>query len=313
MAAFTGTSSKSNVLLPPGGVKLVDMGIARLLSPEALTATLTLRGTARYISPEQARGDAVDSRADLYSLGCVQFEMLVGRPPFEGDLSALSYAHAHTPAPRVRSMDPSVPAPLDELVAALLEKDPADRPQSGADVRTSLDPAMRQTGATRTVPIERVPREPTRRLPVLERVRRARSVSPAILIAPRAFSASSCSSRRSPARVRTAGQRSLAVAASGRLAHDGAALAAEGRRIVGAGGSRRARSRAASARKSVTRSMRSSASSTRTGTYRSPLRRWMTSGRKCSKRSRRAKSPPQLGALIDEALLRLREALGAEQ
>src|SRR6266545_630904 len=144
------------------------------------------------------------------------------------------------PAPRVRSMDPSVPAPLDELVAALLEKDPADRPQSGANVRTSLDPAMRQTGATRTVPIERVPREPTRRLPVLERVRRARSVSPAILIAPRAFSASSCSSRRSPARVRTAGQRSLAVAASGRLAHDGAALAAEGRRIVGAGG-RRAR------------------------------------------------------------------------
>jgi serine/threonine protein kinase len=92
--------------MPDGRVKLADMGIARLLSPEALTATLTLRGTPRYVSPEQARGDQVDSRADLYSLGCVLFEMLVGQPPFEGDLGALSYAHARCPAPRVRPHRP---------------------------------------------------------------------------------------------------------------------------------------------------------------------------------------------------------------
>jgi eukaryotic-like serine/threonine-protein kinase len=110
----------SNVLLPPGGgVKLADMGIARLLSPEALTATLSVRGTAAYISPEQVRGDRVDARADLYSLGCVLFEMLTGRTPFEGDLAALSYAHTHTPAPRVRSVNPAVPAAMDELVAAI--------------------------------------------------------------------------------------------------------------------------------------------------------------------------------------------------
>src|SRR6266496_3085505 len=93
-----------------GDSSLADMGIARLLSPEALTATMSLRGTVRYISPEQVRGDQVDSRADLYSLGCVLFEMLVGQTPFEGDLAALSYAHMHTAAPRVRSIDPTVPA-----------------------------------------------------------------------------------------------------------------------------------------------------------------------------------------------------------
>lgn len=174
----------SNVLLPPdGAVKLADMGIARLLTPEALTATLSVRGTARYISPEQARGDRVDSRADLYSLGCVLFEMLTGRTPFEGDIAALSYAHAHTPAPRVRSIDPTVSAAMDDLVAALLQKDPADRPQTGDDVRASLEAAMRQAAVAQTVPMEAVPPAPTRRLPAGERVRPAPSVSPTVVIA----------------------------------------------------------------------------------------------------------------------------------
>jgi serine/threonine protein kinase len=157
----------ANVLfMPDGRVKLADMGIARLLSPEALTATLTLRGTPRYVSPEQARGDQVDSRADLYSLGCVLFEMLTGRTPFEGNLAALSYGHVHTPAPRVRSIDPAVPAGMDELVAAMLEKDPANRPQTADDVRTSLDAAMRHAAVTQTSQMEAAPPDPTRRLPV---------------------------------------------------------------------------------------------------------------------------------------------------
>jgi serine/threonine-protein kinase len=175
----------SNVLLPPGGVKLADMGIARLLSPEALTATMSVRGTAAYISPEQARGDAIDGRTDLYSLGCVLFEMLAGRTPFEGDLAALSYAHTNTPAPLVRSIDPSIPEALDELVAALLEKDPADRPQSGDEVLRSLDavvrPPVRQTGATQTVPMQPVPVETTAPVPVADGVAPARRVSPAVL------------------------------------------------------------------------------------------------------------------------------------
>jgi serine/threonine-protein kinase len=158
----------ANVLLPDdGGVKLVDLGIARLLSQEALTLTLTVLGTARYMSPEQARGDHLDGRSDLYSLGCVLFEMLTGRTPFEGSPVALSYAHTNTPAPRVRSINPAVPAAMDELVAAMLEKDPAQRPQTGEGVQSSLSAAMRQDAVAPTAVMGRVqlPPAPMSRLP----------------------------------------------------------------------------------------------------------------------------------------------------
>jgi serine/threonine protein kinase len=175
----------SNVLLPPdGGVKLADMGIARLLSPEALTATLSVRGTALYISPEQVRGDRVDPRADLYSLGCVLFEMLTGRTPFEGDLAALSYAHTHTPAPRVRSIDPSVPAAMDELVAAMLEKDPAKRPPTGEVVERSLTAALRPDAVVPIASTERMqpPPSPTPRPPAGGRRRPRPKTRPLVVI-----------------------------------------------------------------------------------------------------------------------------------
>jgi eukaryotic-like serine/threonine-protein kinase len=156
----------ANVLLPRGGgVKLADMGISQLLSPEALTATRTAIGTARYLSPEQARGDAVDGRSDLYSLGCVLFETLTGRTPFEGDLVALSYAHMHTPAPRVRSITAEVSSGLDDLVASMLEKDPADRPQTGAEVERSLRAALAQPADVHKAPMEPTPSDPTLPLP----------------------------------------------------------------------------------------------------------------------------------------------------
>jgi serine/threonine-protein kinase len=176
----------SNVLLPPdGGVKLADMGIARLLSPEALTATLSVRGTALYISPEQVRGDRVDPRADLYSLGCVLFEMLTGRTPFEGDLAALSYAHTHTPAPRVRSIDPSVPAAMDELVAAMLEKDPARRPATGEEVERSLAAALRPDAVVPTASTERLqpPPSPTPGPPAVGRRRPRPKTRPLVVVA----------------------------------------------------------------------------------------------------------------------------------
>jgi serine/threonine protein kinase len=176
----------SNVLLPPGGgVKLADMGIARLLSPEALTATLSVRGTALYISPEQVRGDRVDRRADLYSLGCVLFEMLTGRTPFEGDLAALSYAHTHTPAPRVRSIDASVPAAMDELVAAMLEKDPAQRPPTGEEVERSLSAVLKPDAVVPTASTERMqpPPSPTPRPPAGGRRRPGPKTRPLVVIA----------------------------------------------------------------------------------------------------------------------------------
>jgi eukaryotic-like serine/threonine-protein kinase len=176
----------SNVLLPPdGGVKLADMGIARLLSPDALTATLSVRGTALYISPEQVRGDRVDGRTDLYSLGCVLFEMLTGRTPFEGDLAALSYAHTHSPAPRVRSINPAVPAAMDDLVAAMLEKDPAQRPSTGEEVERTLAAVMRRDAVVPTASMERVPPplSPTPRPPAGGRWRPGPKTRPPVVIA----------------------------------------------------------------------------------------------------------------------------------
>ncbi len=179
----------SNVLLPPdGGVKLVDMGIARLLSAEALTITLSALGTARYMSPEQAQGGRLDGRSDLYSLGCVLFEMLAGRTPFEGTPVALSYAHTHTPAPRVRSINGAVPAAMDDLVAAMLEKDPADRPQTAEDVQRSLGAALTQGAVAQTAPtapIEgvRAPTPPGPRPPAGTRRTVRRRARPTLVIA----------------------------------------------------------------------------------------------------------------------------------
>jgi serine/threonine protein kinase len=157
----------SNVLIgSEDHVKLADLGIAKLLSAEALTATTGVIGTAHYIAPEQARGEPVDGRADLYSLGCVLFEMLVGRPPFEGDVAAVAYAHVHRPAPRARSIAPAVPERLDDTVAMLLEKEPSARHQSAAEVRAALERATEDALGREAVPTEPLSRaEPTRRMP----------------------------------------------------------------------------------------------------------------------------------------------------
>jgi serine/threonine protein kinase len=147
----------SNVLVASEDrVKLADLGIAKLLSAEALTATTGVIGSAHYIAPEQARGRPVDGRADLYSLGCVLFEMLTGRPPFEGDAPALMYAHVHQAAPRTREVEPAVPQRLDALVAALLEKEPWERPQSAAEVRAALEREVEAGAGPAMIPTERL-------------------------------------------------------------------------------------------------------------------------------------------------------------
>jgi eukaryotic-like serine/threonine-protein kinase len=170
----------SNVLMAPGGrVKLADLGIAKLLNAETLTTRTGLLGSANYIAPEQVRGGPIDGRADLYSLGCVLFEMLVGRRPFRGHVGALAYAHLHTPAPRLRSLDPALSEPLDALVASLLEKEPAGRPQSAAEVRTALRRATGKSGSpapiaippsTRPDPTMLLLPEPPEPRPPIERV-----------------------------------------------------------------------------------------------------------------------------------------------
>src|SRR6476619_4422822 len=132
----------SNVFLTPSdAAKVGDFGIARLARTDAtLTLTGQTFGSPPYVAPEQATGGTVDARADLYSLGCVLFQMLVGRRPFSGDDPvSLVYQHVHTTPARVESVRPEVPAALGDLVAGLMAKDPDDRPDSAEEVRRALE------------------------------------------------------------------------------------------------------------------------------------------------------------------------------
>jgi beta-lactam-binding protein with PASTA domain/predicted Ser/Thr protein kinase len=122
-------------------VKVMDFGIARALadSGNSVTQTAAVIGTAQYLSPEQARGDSVDARSDVYSLGCVLYEMLTGEPPFTGD-SPVSVAYQHV---REDPVPPSkryagVSAELDAVVLKALAKNPDNRYQTAAEMRADL-------------------------------------------------------------------------------------------------------------------------------------------------------------------------------
>jgi len=128
-----------NVMITPNGqVKVMDFGIARALASGATTMTQTsaVIGTAQYLSPEQARGEAVDARSDVYAAGCVLFELLVGHPPFVGD-SPVSVAYQHVREdPRAPSeINRDVPRDVDAIVLKALAKNPVNRYQSAQEMR----------------------------------------------------------------------------------------------------------------------------------------------------------------------------------
>jgi eukaryotic-like serine/threonine-protein kinase len=127
-----------------GDIKVMDFGIARAMSDAQATMTQTAQviGTAQYLSPEQARGERVDSRSDLYSAGCLLYELLTGRPPFTGDSPvAIAYQHVReNPIPPSR-VDPDVPVWADAIVLKAMAKSPADRYQTAADMRADLQRA----------------------------------------------------------------------------------------------------------------------------------------------------------------------------
>jgi serine/threonine-protein kinase len=111
-----------------GQVKVLDFGIARTLAATSLTLATSVIGTAGYLSPEQAKGGPLDARSDIYGLGCVIYEMLVGRPPFVADsAAAMVTQHATRPPTPPSSRRPQVSAALDQLVLRCLAKDPAER------------------------------------------------------------------------------------------------------------------------------------------------------------------------------------------
>jgi beta-lactam-binding protein with PASTA domain/predicted Ser/Thr protein kinase len=128
-----------NVMITQNGqVKVMDFGIARALASGATTMTQTsaVIGTAQYLSPEQARGESVDARSDVYAAGCVLFELVIGQPPFVGD-SPVSVAYQHVrEEPRVpSSINREVPADIDAIVLKALAKNPLNRYQSSQEMR----------------------------------------------------------------------------------------------------------------------------------------------------------------------------------
>lgn len=134
-----------------GSIKITDFGIARAMDASPLTRTGTLMGTPLYLAPEQASGRPATAASDLYALGVIAYELLTGRPPYEGPPAAVVLAHRDTPLP---PLPPSVPSRLGDLVRTLTAKDPATRPHSATAVvewatRLRADPAVTVLDAPR--------------------------------------------------------------------------------------------------------------------------------------------------------------------
>ncbi|HWJ66256.1 MAG TPA: Stk1 family PASTA domain-containing Ser/Thr kinase [Nocardioides sp.] len=132
-----------NVMLTPSGdVKVMDFGIARAMSDaqSSMTQTAAVVGTAQYLSPEQARGETVDSRSDVYSAGCLLYELLTGRPPFVGDSPvAVAYQHVREPAVPPSKHEDDLTPEIDAIVMKALAKRVEDRYQSAAQMRADIE------------------------------------------------------------------------------------------------------------------------------------------------------------------------------
>ncbi|HEX9311825.1 MAG TPA: protein kinase [Actinomycetota bacterium] len=162
----------ANVMVTPSGaIKVMDFGIARAAT-DTLTRTGRMLGTAAYLSPEQARGRPADARSDLYSLGCVLYEMLTGKPPFGGE-SPVAVASRHVsedPEPPT-GLNPEIPAALESVVLKALAKDPAARYQSaramGGNLAGIVQGGLHAAAAGRDPATEPIPHggEPTPVLP----------------------------------------------------------------------------------------------------------------------------------------------------
>jgi len=136
----------ANVMLTrAGAVKVMDFGIARAMGDQGMTMTQTsaVIGTAQYLSPEQAKGETVDARSDLYSTGCLLYELLTGRPPFVGDSPvAVAYQHVREAPLPPSHHDPEVPAVADAIVLKSLGKHPDERYQSADEMRADIERAL---------------------------------------------------------------------------------------------------------------------------------------------------------------------------
>jgi tRNA A-37 threonylcarbamoyl transferase component Bud32 len=137
----------ANVMLTPSGqVKVMDFGIARAVedSGATMTQTANVLGTAQYLSPEQARGESVDARSDIYSTGCLLYELLTGRPPFQGESPvAVAYQHVREMPATPSDLVPDIDAGTDAIVMKALAKNPENRYQTAAEMRQDVQRAER--------------------------------------------------------------------------------------------------------------------------------------------------------------------------
>lgn len=135
-----------NVMLTRSGtVKVMDFGIARAIADASatMTATAAVIGTAQYLSPEQAKGEKVDARSDLYSAGCLLYELLSGQPPFTGDSPvSVAYQHVREQAKAPSSVDAAVTPAMDAIVLKSLAKNPENRYQSATEMREDIERAL---------------------------------------------------------------------------------------------------------------------------------------------------------------------------
>ncbi|MEU3338478.1 Stk1 family PASTA domain-containing Ser/Thr kinase [Streptomyces sp. NPDC006668] len=136
----------ANVMLTRNGqVKVMDFGIARAMGDSGMTMTQTAAviGTAQYLSPEQAKGEQVDARSDLYSTGCLLYELLTVRPPFVGDSPvAVAYQHVREEAQPPSVFDPEITPEMDAIVLKALVKDPNYRYQSADEMRMDIEACL---------------------------------------------------------------------------------------------------------------------------------------------------------------------------
>jgi predicted Ser/Thr protein kinase len=161
----------SNILIDPTGrVFLTDFGIARAAEGTRLTQTGSFMGTPEYVAPEQIRGQAIDARVDVYSLGIVCYEMLAGSVPFQGDTLRVLHSQAYDPPPPLRALNPRISPWVEGAVARALEKDPANRYASTCEFADTFGAAL----AGNAPPIIRSVKKQTP--PIAQRQRNARNI-----------------------------------------------------------------------------------------------------------------------------------------
>ncbi|HEY5881741.1 MAG TPA: Stk1 family PASTA domain-containing Ser/Thr kinase [Nakamurella sp.] len=147
-----------NVLISArGAVKIADFGLVRAVGSQTVATGDVILGTVAYLSPEQVATGVSDARTDVYAAGIVAFEMLTGRPPYEGDNAmSVAYQHVHSDVPAPSTRAPDVPPQLDDLIRAATARDPADRPRDASAFLAELRDVRAALGvATAAVPVPR--------------------------------------------------------------------------------------------------------------------------------------------------------------